>query len=539
MTTDARVLGEPPAESATSAGSASRAGIASAVLMVTLIGALVRIVPVLTADFPLSDGGLFVTMTRDLLDNGFALPFETTYNDAGIPFLYPPLGFYLMGAIAALTNIDLITLFRFVPLVVSIATIPAAFYLALALMPTRFGATIATIAFALIPRSFEFTIAGGGLTRGLGVLFAILLLGVAVRLAQRPTARRMVALGILAALAALSHPEAVIIGALWLSVVLVTASDRLAVLKAFTIAAIIAFVAVVPWLAVTVSSHGIASLLTAGSAGINLETSWTYLLTAGLTDEAFLTLFGVMALIGLFLRSAGRDWRWLLWIVGVLVVDPRGGANYLPAILGPLAAIAIVEALLPALRWTPLPSSIPWPDRAIGRASRVALVVLLAFGVGGAIGARYGESSPLFALSGEVRDAIVAVADHTPSDAEIVVVSGTGWWVDATAEWFPVLAERRSVSTIQGIEWRGSEAWQAALTANLTLQACAFESVACFETWLDAHGATASYVFIPRGAPTASPLEDECCPALRAPLAAAGYQVVFDEPGGTLLAIPR
>ena len=515
----------------------TKAAIASAVLMVTLIGALVRIVPVLTADFPLSDGGLFVTMTRDLMDNGFALPFETTYNGAGIPFLYPPLGFYLMGAIATITGIDLITLFRFVPLIVSIATIPAVYYLAMALLPTRFGATVATIAFALIPRSFEFTIAGGGLTRGLGVLFAVLLLAVAVRLAQRSTVRRTIALGVIAALAASSHPEAVLIGALWLVVVLVVTNDRPALLRSFVGAGIVAVVGIAPWLVTINGTHGIASLLSAGSAGVNLETSWTYLLTAGLTDEAFLTLFGVLALLGLFLRSSQRDWRWILWIVGVLVVDPRGGANYLPAILGPLTAIAIVEIVLPALRWTALPHAIPWPDGSIGRGPRLALLVLLAFGVGGAIGARYGDSSPLFALSGNVRDAIAAVAAHTPADAEVVVVSGTGWWVDATAEWFPVLAERRSVSTIQGIEWRGATDWQAAVVANLTLQACAFESVACFETWLTTNAPTASYVFIPRGAPTASPLDSECCPALRVPLVDAGYPVRFDMPGGTLLEI--
>ena len=48
--------------------------------------------------------------------------------------------------------------------------------------------------------------------------------------------------------------------------------------------------AVAPWLLGTIGSHGVEALLGAGSAGINLETSWTYLLSAGLTDEAFLAV---------------------------------------------------------------------------------------------------------------------------------------------------------------------------------------------------------------------------------------------------------
>ena len=247
----------------------------------------------------------------------------------------------------------------------------------------------------------------------------------------------------------------------------------------------------------------------------------------------------MLALVGAILRSAQRDWRWILWIVGVLLVDPRGGTNYLPAILGPLAAIAIVEMLLPALRWTPPGPDLAWPDRSIGLSPRIALLVILVLGVSGAIGARYADASPLFALPADVRAAMVEVRDHTPADAEVVVVSGTGWWVDATAEWFPVLAERRSVTTVQGAEWLGPEVWRRALDGQLTVTACAFDSVACFDDWLGVYGTTATYVFIPRGAPSASPLSTECCPALRAPLIDAGYPVIFDEPGGTLLKIAR
>ncbi|HLI28429.1 MAG TPA: hypothetical protein VKZ60_15265, partial [Chloroflexota bacterium] len=81
------------------------AGQRLAVLM--LLGALLpalalRVGAVLGADFPLNDGGLFYAMTEDLRGAGFTLPWYTSYNAERIPYAYPPLGFYLAGALAAL-----------------------------------------------------------------------------------------------------------------------------------------------------------------------------------------------------------------------------------------------------------------------------------------------------------------------------------------------------------------------------------------------------------------------------------------------------
>src|SRR5919108_1398275 len=41
------------------------------------------------SDFPLNDGGMFLTMTREVLEARFALPGQTGYNFEAIPFAYP------------------------------------------------------------------------------------------------------------------------------------------------------------------------------------------------------------------------------------------------------------------------------------------------------------------------------------------------------------------------------------------------------------------------------------------------------------------
>lgn len=514
----------------------TRGAVISAVVLATLIGALVRGVHVLLADFPLNDGALFLTMTRDLVDNGFALPVTTSYNGSDIPFAYPPLGFYLAGLVS-LTGLDLFTIFRLVPLMLSIAAIPVVYLFAAEVLPMRFAAVLATVAYALTPRAFEWLIAGGGVTRALGVIFALLVLCAALRLERDPTPRRVIVLGILAALAALSHPEAVIVAGLWLIVILVTGTARRRTFIGFVGAAAIATVLLLPWLVVVVLAHGLAAILGAGSSGFDIGDGLVLLAMFDITNEPWLTLIGALALVGILIRAAERDWRLLLWSA-VLIIDPRGGSTYITPILAVAAAVALTEAVLPALRWRPPAPTQLWPDRRIGTGPYLALGVMVMLMAAGSIGARTNDLTPLFGLSSDTRAAITKVGELTAPSDKTVVASGTGWWVDATAEWFPVLAERRSASTVQGAEWLGADGWAQALSEHATLQACVFDSVDCFETWLDANATDASYVFFPRGAPSGSPLETECCPALRAPLIAAGYEVVFDDAGGTLLALP-
>ena len=55
-------------------------------------------------------------MILDLQANHFVLPAYTTYNNAHIPFAYPPFGLYFSGLISSGFHIDLLTLARILPL---------------------------------------------------------------------------------------------------------------------------------------------------------------------------------------------------------------------------------------------------------------------------------------------------------------------------------------------------------------------------------------------------------------------------------------
>ena len=162
------------------------------------------------ANFPLNDGGLFFTMTRDLQAAGFVLPATTTYNDLAIPFAYPPLGFYIAGLLSSAFGVALLPLFQFLPLLFSTLTIPVLYLIAREILGSRFQALVATWAFALLPRGFEWLVVGGGLTRSLGLLLGLLAILEGIRFFRTSRPRHGIAMGVLAGLTALSHPEAVL-----------------------------------------------------------------------------------------------------------------------------------------------------------------------------------------------------------------------------------------------------------------------------------------------------------------------------------------
>ena len=109
-------------------------------ILALLLGAFVRLAPVLSVDFPLNDGGLFYAMVQDIRAGGYRLPVYASYNDVQIPFAYQPLAFYLAAGITDLTGWDLLDLFRVLPAVVSVLTIPVFYWLAGVMLRSRLQA---------------------------------------------------------------------------------------------------------------------------------------------------------------------------------------------------------------------------------------------------------------------------------------------------------------------------------------------------------------------------------------------------------------
>ena len=82
-------------------------------------------------------------MTRDLQANGFLIPAVTSYNGGGLPFAYPPLGFYLAGSLQ-IFGWRSFGLMRWLPLIFNLLCIPVFYLFSRRLMKDPVKAGIAT-----------------------------------------------------------------------------------------------------------------------------------------------------------------------------------------------------------------------------------------------------------------------------------------------------------------------------------------------------------------------------------------------------------
>ena len=242
-----------------------------AVSLAVFAGLVVRALPPLIADFPLNDGGLFFTMTRDIQKAGYVLPATSSYNGLDIPFAYPPLAFYLAGGASDVLGIALIDLFRFLPFLLATLTIPVVYLLARELLSSHFQALIATWAFALLPRTFAWLVVGGGLTRSLGLLFGLLTILEGVRYFKTRSRKHGIWMALLAALTALSHPEAALFAALSLILVLLAYDRTWRAVRGSLILAGLAAIVASPWWLTVIATHGPAPFLSGGQATSTLQ----------------------------------------------------------------------------------------------------------------------------------------------------------------------------------------------------------------------------------------------------------------------------
>jgi hypothetical protein len=522
------------------------------------LGCLIRARPVLLTDFPLNDGGLFYQMTAELQRAHYHIPAYTAYNSADIPFAYPPFGFYVAGMLADATSWDLLQIVRVLPLVVTCAALVAFFFLARAMLTERVAIAAAIAAFAFVPRSFTWLIMGGGLTRAFGFLFTILALHQAYLLFTRRELRFAVTAGVFTGLTPLSHLGTAPFLAASLIVFFLAYGRHARGLSGMAIIGIVAIAVSAPWWLSVVRMHGFAPFLAAGQTGGSILTPGqlreTVLgrlarLGAEATGEPLFPVIGALAVLGSLACLRSRRLTLPIWWVVTLAVDARAGATYATLPVSLLAGLGVNDVLMPLLTsrgeaaaaTAPVvaqPEGPAWRQwrRALRARSVVAAVVaffvvycsLAALSRNSDLG---GEGGYLASVSHDERDAMRWVADNTPPTSRFFVVPEDGWPADRVAEWFPVLAARPSVATVQGREWLPNGDFARYNALYPVARECGGADVRCLDQWNDSAGMAFSHVFIPK-APNGA-----CCRRLSASLRAdPRYALVFDGPGAEIFA---
>ena len=498
--------------------------------LVTFAGLAVRAIPVTVGDFPLNDGGLFVAMTRAIRDAGWVLPATLAWNGMDLPFIYPPLGFYLAGGLEALFGADLFEIFRWLPLVTATLVVPAVFLLGRTLLRSEVGGLVAALTYALAPVSYVWMVQGGGVTRSPGLLLAILTLWQSVQLVRQPTRRAAVLVGLLAGATALIHPGAAVFTAI--SGVLIWIFEG-GTRRSFPRAAAalgIAAVVVAPWALIIIARHGLGAITDVPNNGPDPLAALLALLAGRVTGVPFmdpLAILGVALALWALIR---RRWLLPLWYVFALVLSYQYAMIPFGLLVGELAIdLATLGA---ARRDSPATGSARWIP-VVGTAALAACLIIE--GVASTLTV-LNPGAPVHALSPERRQANEWVAANLEVDAVVAVISGSEWSGDPDSEWFPLLTGIRSLATVQGSEWLGQDAFEAQVSVYRALQGCVSPaSVDCVEAWLEKW--PADYLYLPKGRLHGSGSPADCCADLRDALSLAGYEVVYDLSGATIMRI--
>jgi hypothetical protein len=517
----------------------------AALTLAIALGVAVRAYHVLSQGFPLNDGGLFFAMVRDLQAAHYHLPAFTSYNDAGIPYGYSPLGFYLAGLLDDLTPLTLIDLFRWLPLTVSALTVVAFAWLARGLLASRAAVVVAVLAFSLVPRSFIWMLMGGGLTRSLGFFFALVTLRLLYDFYTEQRWRQVPLIALTAALTVLSHlgtaPFVAFSGVLFL---IAYGRHRQAVVGSIIAAAGAALLSA-PWWATVIKVHGVGPFLAASATGgsifhgFHISAAIDTLAHFGVgTSETVLAVVGMLGALGFFFSIAMGDWLLPAWWIAIVALDARQGSTFATVPIALLAGVAVIHLLLPSLRQLPLPTLRRSPGHAAWSPNFILGLFLVFSAVTALLRSRevVGGMTDMGNLTPDELSAMSWVSRETSPDAQLLVVAGTPWEIDRNSEWLPVLAGRKSVATVQGYEWRPIGEFQQKQQQYNDLQGCSGWVSQCLRDWSRATGVAFTHVYIPK-----SPDRD-CCRMLRYSLERdRAYRMIYDGPGAVLFArrMPR
>lgn len=517
-------------------------------LLAALVLALVvRLPRVLATDFPINDGGIFYVMAGELSDSHLALPAETAYNQAHIPFAYPPLGVYVAAALHLVAGCSVLTLLRLLPLAANLLTVAALFFLARQLLPSPSTAGLAALLFVTLPRSYEWLIAGGGLTRSFGFLFLCLTALFGHRTLVGRHRGAVVPAGICLAFAVLSHPELGLLAAAWLLVLTAVAGLNRWTMARVAEAATVGVSLVAPWLATVLARHGLSPFhAAAGNSGFWLRGSLARLISPQATGEVGLPIVACLALLGAVVCLARRELLLPGWVLAVFVLTPRAALTPATAPLALLAALALADVVAPGLT-----SALAHPQRAtrgehsecpgrplsgerFGRALYGSVIaVLVGYTLVVSNLARTTEGwATMRSVPRPEREAMAWVAAHTPPGSRFVVASSATWWpADPVDEWFPALASRASVVAPNGAEWLPRGELKRREAAYAWLKGCAAVDRPCLDSLATRFGAGFTHVYVSKPAVGASSGR---------PGASRGHSpelvVVYDGPGATVYA---
>lgn len=469
--------------------------IATLILLAALLfGGLFRFFSPWMAGFPVNDGGMFYVMMKDLQANHYIPPLYTTYNYLNIPFAYPPLAFYIGAGISDLFKISLFDVLRWLPAIVNTICVPVFYLLAKEIMEDKLKSAVATLVFALTPHLNAWLSVGGGLTRSFGTLFLMLTILFAYRMFVKNNAKDIWGAIIFGSLTVLSHTESTIF-AIAIPIYIWLAKSR-SLKSAFQggWVALGVFILAGSWYGLVIGRHGMETLLSALQTGG--QTIWSVLRLINIdivTEEPYLDLLGVFGVLGMMMLIVKKQYFIPMMLVMMYLVQPRSAHTVGNIPLAIAAGFFITEVLLPAIS--------KLDETNANRGLRIFLLILTPYLLINSIYQGF-LLSQNHVSTGE-QTAMQWVKENTLADSQFLVLTGEPEAMcESSAEWFPALAERVSLSTLQGREWLLGNKFGEFIGHRAGLQGCIDEGLECLQREGGYFGVNYDYIYVSVKTPT-------------------------------------
>jgi hypothetical protein len=465
-----------------------------------LLGFWVRYTAVAGSDFPLNDGGLFYQMVVDLVQNQFRLPVYTQYNQALLPYVYPAFGFYIVGFLHAFFDLELFWLFRFVPLFFSTATILAVYFLARQIWDRILPAALTAFTFAMLYRGFKWFVMGGGVTRAPALFFSVFALGALLRYIKHRSVRWLVVYCLLSALTLMTHPETILFLALSSGILYLKFGNLRLLPKDAVLFGAGILAASSPWWLQVILNDNLNALLTAAPSGYQHWSMLAPLMSFYYTEEnsAFLTIIGVLSLLGMFWMANRRDFWLPLWIVLVYLLLPRSGVGFVTVPVS-FSAIYALDRLL-QLEQMGKQSQKTGAQTSQG-VKQFLLGAFLLYNFLSVYTFIYLDELTSNRLTDVDLEAMLFVEEKMDPGASYLVlpqVNSDGTWVnDYWGEWFPALTGRPNVIIVQGSEWLPG-GFIRYVEQYAVLRSCIREGVNCIPDWQEDYQVEFTHLYVPK-----------------------------------------
>jgi hypothetical protein len=423
--------------------------------------------------FPVGYSGLYALMAEELKSNSFRLPWTIPfYGPGGIPYAYPPLGFYLEAISTNIFHVSTFTYLRFIPPSLTIVFIVLDYILIRKIASSRLIAIIGISLTASAGPIYEYHVEAAGMVRALALIFAITSLiftwdALVNQDSRRSSFLRSLLAGIALGLTVLSHLSYALFSILGILIFTLFINTK-KLLERFILLMVIfgsgLFLSSLWWLRLLsrygilfltnpARSHGnFGVLIGSFLSGIRMPIVFIQHLIGTLNnwDPPILIGLIVTGLVTLFVR---RKWMLIAWFLLVFIII--GEADRFLIIIGCIATADALGALLLFFRHS---DESHLQTDFISYATGIAILLLLSF---------YGGFRIIRSIKPSLSNSVIEVTtwihNNTKPDDQYLLLEDN----NDLDEWIPYLTHRTPLTGSWGNEWVGNLASLADLSSKV------------------------------------------------------------------------